>query len=97
MRFFRVGLCLLPLALTPSWIFLIAEGYLNFGGGEKDLLLVIPWIVWSALFLVIGVIAWVRGLSWKRGLAWSAGGATAVLAGAWVCLLIWSAGLLGVR
>lgn len=97
MRILRGGLCLLPLALTPFWIFLIAEGYLNFGGGEKDLLLVIPWIVWSMLFLMIGVVAWVRGLSWKRGLAWSAGGATAIFAGAWIFLFIWSADLLGVR
>ena len=77
--FFRAGICLLPLAVTPIWIFLIAEGFLNFGGGEKDLFLVIPWLVWSALFLVIGVVAWVRGLSWTRGLAWSAAGATASL------------------
>jgi hypothetical protein len=83
--------------LTPLWIFLITEGYLNFGGGGKDLLLVIPWLVWSALFLVIGVVAWGRGIPWKRGLAWSAGGATAVLVGVWIRLLIWSAGLLGVH
>ena len=97
MRFLRGGLCLLPLAVTPLWAFLIADGYLNFGGGEKDLWLVTPWIAWSGLFLMIGVVAWIRGLSWKRGLVWSAGGATAVLAGAWICLLLWSADLLGVR
>jgi hypothetical protein len=58
---------------------------------------VIPWIIWSVLFLVIGVFAWIRGLNWKWALAWSAGGATAVLALAWICLLFWSTGLFGVR
>ena len=95
--FFRAGICLLPLAVTPIWIFLIAEGSLNFGGGEKDLFLVIPWLVWSALFLAIGVVAWVRGLSWTRGLAWSAGGAAAILVVVGTGLLLWASGLLGVR
>jgi len=95
--FFRAGICLLPLAVTPIWIFLIAEGFLNFGGGEKDLFLVIPWLVWSALFLVIGVVAWVRGLSWTRGLAWSAAGATASLVVVGTGLLLFASGLLGVR
>lgn len=36
--FFRAGLCLLPLAMTPIWVYLIADGYLDFGGGEKDLI-----------------------------------------------------------
>ena len=95
--FFRAGICLFPLAVTPIWIFLIARGSLNFGGGEKDLFLVIPLLVWSALFLAIGVVAWVRGLSWTRGLAWSAAGATASLVVVGTGLLLFASGLLGVR
>lgn len=95
--FFRAGLCLLPLAMTPVWVYLIADGYLNFGGGEKDLFLVIPWIVWSGIFLLISVAAWVRGLPWKRGLVWSAAAATAILVVAWTGLFLFASGLLGVR
>ena len=36
----RLILSIVPLALTTPLGYLIAEGYLNFGGGEKDLLFV---------------------------------------------------------
>ena len=39
MFIFRLILSIVPLALTPLLGFFIAEGYLNFGGGEKDLFL----------------------------------------------------------
>jgi len=42
MFIFRLILSIVPLALTPLLGFLIAEGYLNFGGGEKDLFLLVP-------------------------------------------------------
>jgi hypothetical protein len=32
----RLFLSIAPLSMTPLWGYLIAEGYLNFGGGEKD-------------------------------------------------------------
>jgi hypothetical protein len=41
----------MPVLLTPVWGYLIADGYINFGGGEKDLLLGIP----------------VAGDCWRRG------------------------------
>ena len=92
----RLGFCFLPLALTPLWGYLIADGYLNFGGGEKDLLLLIPWILWSLLYLVIFVVSWLKRLPMKRGLAYSAGGASVVLVLVWLVLFVWSSGLLGV-
>lgn len=47
----KLVLCMLPLALTPIWGYLISDGYLNFGGGEKDLLLLLPWLIWSFIYL----------------------------------------------
>jgi hypothetical protein len=92
----RLSFCLFPLALTPLWGYLIADGYLNFGGGEKDLLLLIPWILWSLLYLVIFVVTWFQRLPLKRGLVFSTVGATVVIVLLWLAMFVWSQGLLGV-
>ena len=42
----KLILCIIPLLMTPVWGYLIADGHLDFGGGEKDLLLLIPWMIW---------------------------------------------------
>ena len=47
-------LLLLPLALTPLWGYLLTEGIINLGGGEKDLLVLIPYVLWCLLYLVAG-------------------------------------------
>ena len=60
MLFLRLILCLFPLLATPLLALLIAEGYLDFGGGEKDLLLLLPWILWSLAFLVFSAVFWCR-------------------------------------
>lgn len=91
----RLGICFLPLAITPVLGFLIADGYLNFGGGEKDLLILIPWLIWTLIYLLIFVISWIKRVSIKRGLTYSAGGATGVLGIIWLATYLWSSGLLG--
>lgn len=93
----HLALSILPLALTPLLGFLIADGYLNFGGGEKDLLLLIPWILWSLLYLIFFLASWWRKTCITRGLAYSVGGATGVLAIVYVILLVWFSGWLGVK
>ena len=45
---------ILPLLLTPLWGHLLASGIVNLGGGEKDLLVLIPYVFWCLLFLVAG-------------------------------------------
>ncbi len=47
-----------PLLLSPAFLFLIAEGILSSGAGEKDIFLVVPWVIWSVLFLIVGVALW---------------------------------------
>ncbi len=97
MPVFRLILSILPLALTPLLGFLIAHGYLNFGGGEKDLFLLIPWIVWSVVYFVLFLIGWRRKLSIQKGCGYSALGATGALALIYVVMLIWFVGILGVN
>lgn len=92
----KLLMCLLPMALTPLWGYLISEGYFNFGGGEKDLLLLIPWIFWSLVYLLIFIVAWIRRKNIKAILLYSVGGATGIVAIAWVVLFIWSNDILGV-
>ena len=46
----RVLAALLPLAFTPVLGYLLADGYLNLGGGEKDILLVLPWGFFSLVY-----------------------------------------------
>jgi hypothetical protein len=49
-RFPHVILALIPLLLTPLLVLALAEGVVDFGGGEKDVLLALPWLIWSIVF-----------------------------------------------
>lgn len=93
----RLILSLIPILLTPLWVYLIANSYLNFGAGEKDLFLVIPWVVWAFLYLLIFIIAWIKRKSTLRIVFYSAAGATGLLAVIWLILFIWFSGILGIR
>ncbi len=97
MLILRLILSIVPLAVTPLLGFLIADGYLNFGGGEKDLLLLIPWMVWSVAYFVLFLIFWRRKLSLQKGCGYAALGATGALALIYVVMLIWFVGILGIR
>jgi hypothetical protein len=77
---------LIPLLLTPVLGWLIAEDYLSFGGGEKDLILVFPWIVWAVCFAVAFSVAARKGLSLGPSVRRGAGWATGLLLGAWFIL-----------
>lgn len=63
----RAPSALLPLALTPLWLHLIASGRLDLGGGEKDLVWLVPWTVWSLVFAVGSLVLGHRG--WPLGRA----------------------------
>jgi hypothetical protein len=85
----RLVICVAPIAITPLLALAIGEGYLNFGGGEKDLLLLIPWLLWSVLFAIVFVACWVKKLPVGKSTAYAAGIAFAVLAVSWVALFAW--------
>ena len=81
--------------LTPILGYLIAEGHLNFGGGEKDLFLLIPWVIWAFIYLLIFIIAWIKHKNIKVIVLYSIGGATGILALVWGVLFIWFNQILG--
>ena len=68
----RVVIALLPVAVAPVLVILIANGELDLGGGEKDLVWVLPWLLWSIIFAVSSFILWYRGWSLLRSSARSA-------------------------
>jgi len=68
----RIALALTPLAITPLLLQLIASGRMDFGGGEKDLLLLLPWTLWSLIFAVSSLVLWRCGWTVLRSTAWSA-------------------------
>jgi hypothetical protein len=60
MRLTHIALAALPLALTPLFFFALAEGWIDAGGGEKDIFLALPYAVWSLVFLVSAVVLIVK-------------------------------------
>ncbi|MEW6076642.1 MAG: hypothetical protein AB1724_02390 [Thermodesulfobacteriota bacterium] len=86
----KLVLCLLPAALTPLWGFLIADGYLNFGSGDKDLFLLVPWSLWALLYTIIFIAAWIKRKNTGTIVLYSSVGAAGILATAWLALFIWA-------
>ncbi len=87
-RILRTAICIFPFAVTPLLAYLIAEGLLNFGGGEKDLLLLIPWLIWSAIFLVVFIITWIKRLSIKMGIVYSVAISISAMLLIWLIMFI---------
>jgi hypothetical protein len=43
------------MCLTPVWGYLLADGTINLGGGDKDIFILIPYLLWSVLYLASGL------------------------------------------
>lgn len=80
-----------PLLLTFLIAALLMEGHLNAGGGEKDILLAIPLLLWSLVFLVSSAALGWRGVALGRATAVSAGIATALVVLLWLVIFLASA------
>lgn len=72
----RLVLAAAPLLLTVLFGWLVMEGILNLGGGEKDVFLVFPLLLWSLVFLCCFLLLWWRRSTLGRTVALSAGIAT---------------------
>jgi len=86
----RLIIILTPLLLTPVVGFMLAEGLVNLGGGEKDIIFLIPWALWSILFAIAGLALWKKKteiMPWLiHTVAWSFG----ILFILWSLLLAYS-------
>lgn len=82
----RLALAVAPLGLSVLFAWATAEGHLNFGGGEKDILLAGPLLLWSLVYLITCLVLWARRARLKRTTLISAVVATALIAIAWIAL-----------
>ena len=76
-----------PLLITLLLAWLVMEDHLSLGGGEKDLILAVPLLFWSLIYLFCYAVLWLRRSAIRRAIAVSAGLATGVLAIASIVLL----------
>ena len=83
----RVLVAIAPLGISLLFAWLLM-GPLSFGGGEKDVLLAIPLVAWSALFLVTCLVLWWRRLPLRPTVAWAGGVATVILVAAILGLVV---------
>ncbi len=79
-------LAALPLLATPLLVFALAEGWLGFGGGEKDVLLALPWLIWALIFFTASLVYILKGRPFKSWSGRSALIATGVLICIWIVL-----------
>jgi hypothetical protein len=65
---------------------LVLEGHLNFGSGEKDIFLLIPLLLWSFVWFCSILVLWWRRSPVGRSLKLAAAFATASIVIMWVIL-----------
>lgn len=75
-----------PFLLTFIFTWLVMDGYLNFGGGEKDIFLAVPLLLWSLLFMCCYFVLWWRGSRIVRSVIFAGAFATGGLMAAWFVL-----------
>lgn len=49
-------LAFVPIALTPGLILVLAEGFIDLGGGEKDILAAFPYFVLTLIFFLSSTV-----------------------------------------
>lgn len=92
----RFLISVLPLALTPLLGWLLAEGHLSLGGGEKDLILLLPWMVWSIMFAVAFLVNARKTKSLLSAVLRALGWATGIMVLLWLMLWITVSDWLGI-
>jgi len=86
----RALVLITPLLATVLISFLVAEGYLSFGAGEKDLVLLIPLCLLSLLFMISGALLWRAEISIRAWLLKSLMYSVSIVIFLWLSLLIYS-------
>jgi hypothetical protein len=61
-------LAAVPMLITPGLIYMLAEGWFDFGGGEKDILLALPYFLWAFIFFVVALVLIIKNWSLQRWL-----------------------------
>jgi len=83
----KLGVAIAPLVLALLLAWLLMEGPFSFGGGEKDVILAVPLLIWAIIFLcAYTALSRKRPLTALRPIGLAAGVATVIVAIAWVLL-----------
>ena len=45
-----------PMLMTPGVIYILAESWIDLGGGEKDILLALPYFLWAFIFFAAALV-----------------------------------------
>ncbi len=67
-RLVQVAAAALPVLLSPLILIAIGGGWLDFGGGEKDVLLIIPYFIGTLTFFVCALVLIVKRWPVRRWL-----------------------------
>jgi hypothetical protein len=92
-KFGQVVLALLPLLLTPVLGYVLTEGVLNLGGGDKDILWAFAWAIWSIAFAISSIFLINRNWAVDKWALRSTIASTGVMLVLW--LLAFAASVLG--
>ena len=68
----RLAVALAPLGLCLALGWGVAGDVLGFGGGEKDILLLLPLALWALVFALASLALWARGMAPGRASAMAA-------------------------
>jgi hypothetical protein len=82
----RLFVGVVPLLLAVLFAWLVMEGHLNLGGGEKDIFLAVPLLIWALVYLCSYFVLWWRGFAIGRSVWVSSGLASGLVAVAWLLL-----------
>jgi hypothetical protein len=80
-RLVQTVVAALPVLLSPLLLFATAEGWLNFGGGEKDILLIVPYFIGTLTFFICAVVLIIKRWPVRRWLVRSTAVSVALLVG----------------
>lgn len=86
----RISIAVAPLLVALAFVWLVLQGHVDFGGGEADIFLVVPPLLWSLLYLLCCLVLWAQGFRLGASVSASAGFATGLTALGWVVLYLFS-------
>ncbi|HEX7045325.1 MAG TPA: hypothetical protein VF203_12000 [Burkholderiales bacterium] len=86
----RLLAALAPLMLAALFGWAVLEGRLRFGGGDKDVLLIAPALLWALIHFFCYAVLWAQGFGLVRAAALAGGVATGFTAIAWVALFVFA-------
>lgn len=55
-KLYHLVIAAIPILVTPAVFYILAEGWFDFGGGEKDIILAFPYFLWALIFCISSLV-----------------------------------------